>query len=622
MNQSFIRASLEQGAPSGAALLFPSGGQAAFWRRVGTADDYAAMVAEIKSEGSRLLEEPIPELRYSLFKLFETTGNRLAYERLYFEKRRRLNTMTFLALLEPDDERYREALHDAIWSICNEYTWCLPAHLRGSTETDGEQAFAVDSPEWSRRERGTSIDLFSAETGFALAEILCLLGSELPPLLRSRMTEEIVQRLFKPYLRQGPFGWETVDNNWAAVCAGSVASAALLLLDDSRRLAEIVEKALVTMEHYLSGFGDDGACLEGIGYWNYGFGYFVYFADLLERRTRGRLDLFRTDDARGGKIRQIALFQQKAYLDGDTTVNFSDSAQHYPVQIGLSHYLAARYPETAPPPNAMRAPYTDDHCSRWAHAFRNLLWFDPQKNGGSWADGDYYLPHAQWLVSRCTTAAGRFGFAAKAGHNGEPHNHNDIGQFILTGDGKVFLSDLGSGEYTADYFGPGRYGFDCNGSQGHSVPIVDGAHQSAGTSHAAREVTASTGEREDGLRFEMADAYDLPYLASLERQLVWRKLDTPVLELEDAYRFTSMPTSIVERIVSRIKPAVEANVVTLQSEAGLRLAIAYDAQALRPNVQCRTMNDHYGAETDWYAIDFAVLEPRLDTRVRLTFRFE
>ncbi|QHW33984.1 hypothetical protein GZH47_26450 [Paenibacillus rhizovicinus] len=618
MNRAFIRASLENGAPSGAALLFPSEDQAQFWSRVSTSADYEAMVAEIKSEGLRLLGEPIPELRYSLFTLFETTGSRLAYERVYFEKRRRLNAMAFLTQLEPNDERYRTALHDVIWSICNEYTWCLPAHLRDSAETDGGQAFAIDSPEWSRRERRTAIDLFSAETGFALCEIACLAGSELPPLLRSRIVEEVVQRLFKPYLLQGPYFWETVDNNWASVCAGSIASAALLLLDETERLAEIVEKALGTMNHYLSGLGDDGACLEGVGYWNYGFGYFVYFADLLERRTKGAIDLFEND-----KVRQIAQFQQKAYLDGDTTVNFSDAVQHANVQIGLSHYLAGRYPETAPPPNALRAPFTEDHCSRWAHAFRNLLWFDPQMKGESWASGDYYLPNAQWLVSRTAPGAGRFGFAAKGGHNEEPHNHNDIGQFILTGDGEVFVCDLGSGEYTADYFGAGRYGYDCNGSQGHSVPVVDGKHQIAGRANAARDVTVSIGEKQDELMFDMADAYGLPQLESLQRRFVWRKSELPSLTLEDVYRFSSVPGAIVERIVSRIKPDLTlAGIVTLQSEEGRRLAIRYDAEQLRPSAENHTLADHFGRETDWHAIDFQVLAPRLEQRVQLTFQFE
>lgn len=62
------------------------------------------------------------------------------------------------------------------------------------------------------------------------------------------------------------------------------------------------------MDYYLQGFGPDGACLEGLGYWNYGFGYFVYYADLLRKRTRGEMDWFRAE-----KVGRIALFQQKGF---------------------------------------------------------------------------------------------------------------------------------------------------------------------------------------------------------------------------------------------------------------------------------------------------------------------
>ncbi|MFC4810877.1 heparinase II/III domain-containing protein [Paenibacillus sp. GCM10023250] len=618
MERERISAALAAGAPGGAGLLFPEGGQDEFWRQANEADDYRDIVAEIREEGRRLLGEPILEPTYAQFAAFERTGHRLAYERAYFAKRRRLNTMALLTLLEPGNEAYRGALQDIVWSICGEYTWCLPAHLRGSAETDGGQAFAVESPEWSRRERDTCIDLFAAETGFALAEISVLTDGALPPLLRSRIEEEVVGRLFKPYLRQGPYFWETADHNWAAVCAGSVASAAMLLLPGSEALTAIVGKAIGTMEHYLAGFGADGACLEGIGYWNYGFGYYTYFADLLKQRTKGGIDLFR-----GDKVRRIAEFQQKAYLDGATTVNFSDSAGQAYVQIGLSHYLAGLYPGIAVPPDALRAPYADDHCSRWAHALRNVLWFDPALRGADWADGDYYLPDAQWLVGRKTTGRGRFGFAAKAGRNDEPHNHNDIGQFILTADGETFVCDLGSGEYTADYFGAGRYAYACNGSQGHSVPAADGYVQAEGARSAARDVTASIGEEADELRLELADAYRAPGLHSLSRRLEWRKTELPLLMLEDECRFGDKPGTFAERVVTRLEPVLRGDGrVTLQGSAGRRLVIAYDAGELEASVGTHVMRGHDGMDTVWHAVDFASRRPKTEHRVRLEFQFE
>jgi hypothetical protein len=604
--------------PVTAGLLFPEGNEDEFWSGVRASAAAKPYIEEIRAEGERLLREPIPELTYSLFSMFERNGCRLDFEKVYFERRRRVNTMALLSLLEPEPQPFREALQDALWSVCNEYTWCLPAHLKDSAETDGELLFSVDSPEWSRRERSTRIDLFAAETGFTLAEILRLTQSWLPALLRSRIVEEVVQRLFKPFLRHGPYHWETAKHNWSAVCAGSIASAALLLVDSAEQLAPIVEKALASMECYLAGFGEDGACLEGVGYWNYGFGYFVYFADLLKKRTRGKLDLLQRE-----KVRQIALFQQKAYLDGDILVNFSDSVQRAHVQIGLTHYLAHVFPGVAVPPLKLRAPYTEDHCSRWAPAFRNLLWLDPGMSEADWDAADFYLENAQWLVSRHEAAGVRYGFAAKGGHNDEPHNHNDIGQFILTAGGQVFLCDLGSGEYTDKYFGPERYTYDCNGSQGHSVPIVDGQFQSPGAESAAEELQASIGEREDRLQFEMRRAYRLPHLTSLVRQFVWHKSETPMLVLRDRFAFSAPPSSIVERIVTKLEPVLDGGALTLKGEGGRRLWIRFDPDAVQPSVACHTYRDHFGKDTLWYSMDFSVRQPerKLEHCVELTFQF-
>ncbi|MFC5447836.1 heparinase II/III family protein [Paenibacillus aestuarii] len=604
-------------APADIRLLFPDGHNESFWKKVRESAAYAPWVREIRAEGERLMQQPIPELTYSLFMQFERDGTRLPYERVYFEKRRRLNTMALLTLLEPEQTVWKDALHDIVWSVCGEYSWCLPAHLRGSLETDGQYALDMSSPEWNRFAQRTHIDLFAAETGFALSEILSLLGDTLSELLRSRITEEIKRRLFKPFLLHGPYHWETATHNWAAVCAGSIGSAALHLLagEEEGELAAIITKVHACMDSYLSGFGDDGACLEGVGYWNYGFGFFVYYADLLKKRTRGAEDWFQLP-----KVKQIALFQQKSYLNGNATISFSDSSKHVNVQIGLSHYLAGLYPEVDAPSMAMRAPFTEDHCSRWGHALRNLIWFDPGREGASWPSADYYLPHAQWLVSRQVLAAAEYGFAAKAGHNDEPHNHNDLGQFILMRNGLAYAADLGCGEYTADYFGAGRYSYDCNGSQGHSVPIIDGCYQEPGAGRAAAVRRVDIQPDTDVFEIDLAKAYELPHLEALVRTMTWRKTDVPSLVLEDVYTFTQTPQSIVERFVTQCEPHMEGNRMVLQAGDGGTLQISFDAEAVSPVIIPKTFMDHDGRPAAWYAVDFAVKQPT--DRIRLAFQFD
>lgn len=561
------------------------------------------LVRELAEEAERLLAEPIPAPTKELYERFERTGNRLAYEGVYFARRRRLTTFGLLAILFPEREDYARALEAILSSIMDEDTWCLPAHMRGETTARG-------------------IDLFAAETGFAFAELMTLTRKLLPAPLRARMRAEVDRRLFVPYLTMGPYHWETAAHNWAAVCAGSIGAAALLLERDVGRLAALTEKALGSMACYLSGFGDDGACLEGIGYWNYGFGYFVYYADLLLRRTGGAVDLFADP-----KVERIALFQQRSYLFGDRTANFSDSAERSPAHRGLSAYLAARYPSVVPPPAAIFAALKDDHCSRFAPALRDLLWHRPRSGEaerGEWPPGSAYLPDAQWLVSRHESAGGRFGFAAKGGHNDEPHNHLDLGQYLLVADGEpAFAADLGRGEYTAQYFGEGRYGYDCNGARGHSLPVVGGAAQRPGAAYRARVLEAEATPEADTMAMELAGAYAAPALVSLVRRLAFRKTELPTLTVQDDFVLSERVGPIEEIVITRSEPVVVAPGELLLQGRRLNVRLTYDPRRLEATVERRSFAGHDGSEERYWRIVLrADGSDELRFGLKLRFAFE
>jgi len=62
------------------------------------------------------------------------------------------------------------------------------------------------------------------------------------------------------------------------------------------------------------------------------------------------------------------------------------------------------------------------------------------------------------------------------------HNQNDVGNFIVHVNGESVIPDVGRGRYTKAYFGPERYQHFVNSSRGHSVPIVNGCEQLAGSS--------------------------------------------------------------------------------------------------------------------------------------------
>jgi hypothetical protein len=579
------------------------------------------LIREIKEAAEHFLEEPIPLLLWSKHRLYMDEGSRLPYEELYFARRRRLTALALMALLEPDEERYLSGLEDLIWAICDEYSWCLPAHLPRSAL---QHAYSIRHEEWLLNDHRDWIDLFAAETAFSLAEIGNLLRDRLPPVLLERVRHEVYRRVLYPYMNRGPFGWEEARHNWSAVCAGSIVSAAIYLIDDPDELGAVMERAIRSLGCFLDGYEDDGACMEGIYYWGYGFGFYVYAADLIQRRTNGNIDLLASP-----KIREIAAFQHKCFLSGDKVVNFADSGPVGRVNLGLTHYLAKRFPECEVPDQRLRARFADDHCGRWAPALRNLLWLDPDLPGKPWGDASYWLKDVQWLISRKAGEDGMIvGFAAKGGHNDEPHNHNDIGHFILHAGGVSILPDMGWGMYSAQYFSEERYSFICTSSAGHSVPIVNGVHQVAGRERKAQVLNVACGEQRDVLELELAGAYPVDRLQSLVRRFEWRKEQEPSLVLTDSYRFglpgmgDGEPIKIVERFICVAHPVkVARNCYLVDGGKHAHVRIYYEFDQVEADVEKLEMIDHHGKKVEYYALDFAWTVKEEACTAKFEFRF-
>jgi len=606
MDYIAIKRALELGDRSGGgAGLFAEAKDASKWEEIRTSPFYREMAAEVRDEGERLLSEPIAAIPFSLYNRFDTSGDRIEYERAYFARRKRLSILAFLSLLGEEHDRYVQALEDTIWAICDEYTWCLPAHLGGN------------SLEVARlRQNRRSIDLFAAETGFALAEIAALLKDRLSPVVAARAEGEVRERILEAYCSLGSsYEWETLGNNWAGVCGGSVGAAALYLIPNAAELAPIVHRLLGTMDCYLDGFENDGASTEGVGYWSYGFGFYLYFASLLKQRTAGTIDLLE-----GEKARQIALFHQKCYLTGAFTVPFSDCEPTSLFSIGLIHALKRRYPEVHVPEAKYRWSIVNDPIGRWGPFIRDFVWSDDAWTGEAWPDGTFYLPDAQWVVGRRRSGGVRYAFAAKGGHNDEPHNQNDIGSFVLHVDGETLLTDLGSGEYTKGYFGPERYSYLCNSSEGHSVPIVEGVVQRPGAAYRARVHRFEEAEGEVVFGLDLTEAYETPNLLSLRRQFTFSENGTFVLEVKDSYVFKDMPSSVTSRFITLQPPAVSPDGSIRIEGAASGVRVFFDENEARPFVRRFEYVNKQSILTPVYAIDLEAKRP--DKNLLLQVRFE
>src|SRR5206468_10408514 len=123
--------------------------------------------------------------------------------------------------------------------------------------------------------------------------------------------------------------------------------------------------------------------------------------------------------------------------------------------------------------------------------------------------------------------------AAWGGHNAQSHNHNDVGNFIVYGDGKPVLIDLGVETYSAKTFSSQRYEIWTMQSAYHNLPTINGVLQAAGREFQAKNLSFNETANRVTFSADIASAY--PAAAAVQR---WQRRVTldrkaPALELED-----------------------------------------------------------------------------------------
>jgi len=482
------------------------------WRRVARHPHLASTIMALRKKADKESGTALPELTDDLYGHFHRTGERLPFERLYFERRRQLACAAVALLLCDDGDPGRQLLQEAMLAkltgIFEEVSWTLPAHVRTEIATGKDPL---------------RIDLFCAETANLMAEMIDLFGAILPPDLQLRIRERLRRDIFDNYRnRHREMEWPTAGMNWNAVCHQGVIGAALSQLDDPRLLAELLMLTRGFLPIFLQGFTPDGGCSEGPAYWGYGFGWFAVLNEQLETRTGGRLSLVEGDD----HIRAIARFGPLTSLPDQKFVNFSDGAPDGILNPSLLRYLGDRLGDSlyhrASAENYKYLTQTgidlDAQRSDLFYLARLFLRWPEQIEHGVVEPEDIFLPDLGVLVAHGKDRQGhRWNFAAKGGHNAEHHNHNDCGSYLLNIDGVRVIAEIGAAEYVADYFGAKRYEFLATRTLGHSLPIINGIEQAAGEAFRSRILHHHLGDDLAELRLDLTACYPE---AALCRKLV------------------------------------------------------------------------------------------------------
>lgn len=488
------------------------------------------LIQEIHSAAHEYEQKKVVEpIDFQGYPAFMTTGKRQAFESQYFRRRRQFAVLVIENYLNSTSGSMK-LLENVIWEICNEFTWAVPAHV--PTKND---LFTKDSRTW--------IDLFAAETAQSLAEGKSLLGDKLSPMISARIDAELNARIFQPFVARTWF-WETMPNNWSSVVPGSVGMAALLQLQKSSPLQkEIIGKVSNCLDNYLATFAEDGACTEGIGYWTYGFGYFIYYAEMYRRVLKDN-KYFEM-----AKVKKIAAFPYKTMQSEGRFVPFSDYTGN-DVPYGLISFCEAEFNIPAISRTHINS-LDSDNGYRFAHIFRNVIWSkknDVEQNR-MYENERFYFDNAQWLIER--NRKHNYFLAIKAGNNNESHNHNDVGNIVLGSLNELFVTDLGAGEYTTPYFAEAtRYSFLTTSSRGHSVPIINQQYQRAGDFKATQ-----VEESEQNFQFNLEAVY--PVEAKLKKfNRCVTNVENSQIVLTDTFEFVGENNTVTENFVSKIKPQI------------------------------------------------------------------
>ena len=449
--------------------------------------------------GEQYLGKPWTVLPWTVFAENKKTGNRVNYEALCFEKRRQLAAIVMAEIMEGKG-RFMGDIIDGMGSFCEETWWGIPAHYPKAIPLAELQ----------------EVDLFNAETASLIVWTRYMLGKQFDtfsPDLCQRIDREIERRILQPAV-VNDYWWKTAGMNWNPWICSNWLACVLICEKDEVRKAEAITQIRKAIQAFIDAYPEDGGCDEGPGYW--------------DRAAASMFEVMRLLDSGSiePKVQKMAAYAYKTYIGNDYCVCFADAHENkavqqvnivYPFGLWLNDptmrefgaYLgrqkgvltnpAALYDKSGNFPTLGRELFFLRHI-------KDFIADNPQEP----LLKDVWLPDLQIMTAR----RGHFYVAMKGGTNGESHNHNDVGSFIVyapllqegTGEGTLLsplFIDPAVGEYTAKTFSKDRYDVWTMQSGYHNLPQINGIDQKDGKDYAAKVVRHKEGQ----LTLELAGAY-------------------------------------------------------------------------------------------------------------------
>ena len=506
---------------------------------------YAWVYGYLRGLIDRYRREPVEIPSYTAYAAWAREGERGRFDAAMYSLRTRLNMMCVAVLLDIDGAK--ELYEDALYVFLHLPTWSLAAHHFDRIFSDTWDDIPRGPFDETGRIRGLGrsrkqcLDLCSTSAAFGIAESCQMLEGRVEGSLLRWARQECFDRVLGNFMSLAPFPhFEINPNNWSGVCLSSIGGAAIYLIIEPKTLAPVIMRVLEGLSVHLGGYYDDGASPEGFGYWQYGFEYFLMFADLLKARTGGRIDLLQDE-----KVRRIAGFGADCCLPDGLKLPFGDCSVRGIYNEAIRRFIGAM---------GLPVPDEGDTLASFKSDFehgnlliRDLAWdMRPVPQARQWPRSAVY-PVSEMYMGFYRTTADPVCLMVKGGNNGESHNHNDVGNYVIMRGRRMLAADISGGKYSKDYFGDKRYTFFGTRSAGHNLPMIDGAEQIGHGSCRCRAFTVETRGGKDVVTMDLTGTLKAESLTALTRR-VEGDPGTGSIRIRDSFSL-NRPAQIKDRVI-------------------------------------------------------------------------
>lgn len=456
---------------------------------------------QIISMGEKSLEYEWKLRMASTYLEYEKTGNRDLMGEI---PTGHIVALTAAELVEGKG-RFLLHLVDGLWMLSQQYSWSHAQHTRYQSS---RRTLPIDG------ER--PITLHSSYAGMAVAYALYFFKDEfdkLDPSLVVTIKAALKKNILDPFLNPEIHHWwmhKREDgkylNNWTPYCTANSIVAFLLCEDNHDRLLQALKRSAVTMDLYMNDIRSDGACDEGPSYWDMAVGKVYDYSRIMYDASNGKMSIFGDD-----LFRRMGEFKSKTFFGDGYVMNFADGSCRdlgdlmmifrYGYDAGSRELVNFALSQMASVQK--KAFKTDIRKSGIFRILESMRYAGKLKEAQEKAIAEY---NGDWRKMREGLRAdvssvwyneteyaifreGRWLLAAKAGNNGESHNHNDVGSAILYVNSRPVFVDPGVATYNKETFGPNRYTLWNNQSDWHNVPVINGFSQIPGREYSAKNVS-------------------------------------------------------------------------------------------------------------------------------------